>query len=291
MTVKPKFYDSFKCIASDCPDTCCAGWEIDVDRDTAEYYDALGGEVGEYVRSKLLRGDGVQLCREGERCRFLREDNLCELILRVGEDALCDICREHPRFFLGSDNITEVGVGLCCPEAARLWLTSECGFVLEDDGAVMSADERETLERQMYVIERLSNGVGTLGGRLSELLGYGAADYDLYPSLRRLYSSLEVLDAHFSERFSESPTAVSDVRLTRLAVYFVYRYYFELGEELCLRFCAASLIMIAAMGGELTQAAKDYSKEVEYDPDNLDKLYAFLTRCSALGTLCREVLL
>ena len=28
---KPSFFDQFKCIGSACTDTCCAGWEIEVD--------------------------------------------------------------------------------------------------------------------------------------------------------------------------------------------------------------------------------------------------------------------
>ena len=26
--LKPHFYDQFVCTAGDCPDTCCAGWQI-----------------------------------------------------------------------------------------------------------------------------------------------------------------------------------------------------------------------------------------------------------------------
>lgn len=35
---KPSFFDQFKCIGSACTDTCCAGWEIEVDETTAEGY-------------------------------------------------------------------------------------------------------------------------------------------------------------------------------------------------------------------------------------------------------------
>ncbi|MBQ8552345.1 MAG: flagellin lysine-N-methylase [Clostridia bacterium] len=289
MIIKPKFFDSFRCIASDCPDTCCAGWEIDVDEDTAEYYSTLTGENGEYVRSKLRCEDSVQLCREGERCPFLRGDNLCELILRLGEGALCDICREHPRFYSGSDGVTEVGVGLCCPEAARLWLTESCEFVYEDDGERMSAVEEETVARQLMLIRHITSGGGTLGERLARLID-DEPDAELYPKLRRLYTLLEALDPSFAGGFSDAPVSVTDKRYIKLAAYFLFRYYFELGETLCIKFTAASLVMIAAMGGDLVTAAKDFSKEVEYDTDNLDRIYDFLSDCCGLAKLCREVL-
>ena len=31
-------YGEFRCIAGACPDSCCAGWEIEVDETTAEGY-------------------------------------------------------------------------------------------------------------------------------------------------------------------------------------------------------------------------------------------------------------
>ena len=48
--IKPNFYDAFHCTAAACSDTCCAGWEIDVDPDTVEYYENLEGELGDRLR-------------------------------------------------------------------------------------------------------------------------------------------------------------------------------------------------------------------------------------------------
>ena len=290
MTVKPIFFDSFKCIASACSDTCCKGWEIDVDADTLELYNSLEGASGEFVKNRLIHhSDGVKLCLEGERCRFLREDNLCEMIIRLGEESLCDICREHPRFYSEGDAICEVGVGLCCPEATRLWLSSPSEFVFEDDGYVLNEEEKDSLSRQMGVIEYLANGEGTLGERLYALLGGGENSGEAYGKLRALYSTLEALDENFCGCFSECVPNAFDARYNRLAVYFIFRYWFLLGEKLCIKFAAASLVMTAAMGRELEASAKDYSKEVEYDRDNLERIYELLESIDGLGALCRGV--
>ena len=40
--VKPHFYDSFVCTAGDCPDTCCAGWQIMIDEESLERYENAG---------------------------------------------------------------------------------------------------------------------------------------------------------------------------------------------------------------------------------------------------------
>ncbi len=292
MIIKTKFYDSFRCTASKCTDTCCAGWEIDVDSDTAEYYESIQGKDGAFVRERLIPCDeGVQLCREGERCRFLREDNLCELIIRLGEESLCDICREHPRFYSGVDGVTAVGVGLCCPEAAQLWLSEPCMLVCEDDGETPDKQTNEDVSRLFSLIEYITGGEGSLGERFSKLINDDGADFSVYGGLRELYCSLEFMESDFGNSFSENPKCVYDERYCRLAGYFIFRYYFELPESLCIKFAAASLIMIAAMGGELESDAKNYSKEVEYDPDNLERIYEFLLRTEGISALCRKVLM
>lgn len=34
----PSYFKDFKCIASECEDTCCAGWEIVIDQETYNCY-------------------------------------------------------------------------------------------------------------------------------------------------------------------------------------------------------------------------------------------------------------
>ncbi len=291
MLIKPCHYYKFKCIASECPDTCCAGWEIDVDSDTAALYASLEGDTGEYVREKLIHTcEGQKLCLEGERCRFLRRDNLCELILRLGDDGLCDICREHPRFYTEYGNLTAAGMGMCCPEAARLWLSEPCELVFEDDGYEVDDDERSEAMRLNDIICYIANGEGTLGEKLSKLIVDCCESDNVYSELRKLYGSIEVLDKEFPRRFSDIPCVTRDARYKKLAAYFILRYYFSLGEEMAIKFTAASLIMIAAMGGEVEVGAKDYSKEVEYDTDNLDLICGYLENVRGLSELCLSVL-
>lgn len=290
MTVKPSHFDKFKCIASKCPDTCCAGWEIDLDPDTAGYYSSLEGENGEFVRDRIIDTcDGQKLCLEGERCRFLRRDNLCELILRLGEDSLCDICREHPRFYSFFDGITEMGIGLCCPEGARLWLEEDCDFVVCEDEEPVGEEGKACLSRQLELTDRLLHGDEPLGRMLGDLICDGT-DGAAYAGLKDIYSRVEVLDASFTERFSAEPTENRDPHMRRLAAYFLFRYYFELGEETAIKFTAASLIMIAAMGGDILVSCKDYSKEIEYDTDNLDMICGFLENSKGIADLCLRVL-
>jgi len=121
----PDFYDKFHCIADKCTDSCCIGWEIDVDENTQRKYNQVQGPFAQCLKENIE--DGHFKLREGDRCPFLNEQGLCEIYRNLGESALGDICREHPRFVEVYGDIKEQGVGLCCEEAVRLLLEgSKC---------------------------------------------------------------------------------------------------------------------------------------------------------------------
>ena len=49
----PSYYKRFSCIAQRCEDTCCAGWEIDIDDRSYQYYMSVEGEFGERLRRSI----------------------------------------------------------------------------------------------------------------------------------------------------------------------------------------------------------------------------------------------
>ena len=120
----PQYYFNFKCIADKCRHSCCVGWEIDVDERTLARYRALPAEKGNEILQSIAESeDGAhfRLC-DDERCPHLDEKGLCRIITALGEGYLCDICREHPRYYgIGADGL-DGGLGLACPEAARIIL-------------------------------------------------------------------------------------------------------------------------------------------------------------------------
>ncbi len=129
----PHYYPAFRCIDGACRDNCCrAGWEIDIDPDTLARYRRVPGELGRRLDEQIdSSGEApcFRLDREGV-CPFLTREGLCELYLRLGPDALCEICREHPRFHSWHGPFRESGLGLCCEEACRLILTDRAPFAL-----------------------------------------------------------------------------------------------------------------------------------------------------------------
>lgn len=130
----PTYFDKFKCIADKCPDTCCIGWEVDIDPETAQKYTAINGKLGDKIKKHLVRDetgcDIFTLC-EGNRCPFLNKCNLCEIQLGLSEEALSKTCTLFPRFYDDFGKIREMGLGFGCPEAARLLLEDNEPFSLE----------------------------------------------------------------------------------------------------------------------------------------------------------------
>ena len=144
----PDYYPSFRCIASACGHTCCAGWEIDIDDESLARYERMPGAFGERLRRSIGReGAPHFLLTADERCPLLNEDNLCELILHAGEGALCQICADHPRFRNYFSCRVEMGLGLVCEEAARLILSrpGPLRLIRLEGGAAETPTEDERL--------------------------------------------------------------------------------------------------------------------------------------------------
>lgn len=196
----PDYYPAFHCIAGECRHTCCVGWEVDIDEESLARY-RIFPEI-----QKEIEGAETPHFRltEEERCPFLDQEGLCELILRHGEDILCQICREHPRFRNYWTDRTELGLGLVCEEAGRLILSRPSPMklvVLSDDGEdeALPEDEKWLLSYR----ERLMDAIKETGpeARLWEYLLFRHLPDALYDGrlderlsfIRRSYEEITAL--------------------------------------------------------------------------------------------------
>ncbi len=180
---KPDYYDEFRCIAGACGDSCCIGWEIDVDEKMRNTYQNVSGELGERLKACIDWEEGHFILQgKEERCPFLNRENLCELIIGLGEEALCHICREHPRFYDWFEgDYTEVGLGLCCEAAGRLILgrkepvrlvVDEVGEPECQDEAVEPEEEERFFEARNTAFSILQNREKSIWERLEMFLRY-----------------------------------------------------------------------------------------------------------------------
>lgn len=116
----PDYYNEFKCTADKCKDTCCAGWQIVVDKESIEKYKKINSP---YLFEVMARVDWeTETFRQDKekRCAFLNESNLCNLYINVGEGSLCKTCREYPRHTEEFEGVREISLSISCPEVARI---------------------------------------------------------------------------------------------------------------------------------------------------------------------------
>lgn len=118
--VKQDDYDSFKCIAGECPKSCCIGWQIVIDKDSLKKYKKEKGEFKSRLKEGIDYKEGAFRQGCGKRCSMLNKDNLCDMQLSMGEEALCYTCGMYPRHVEEYEGIREYSLSLSCPEAARM---------------------------------------------------------------------------------------------------------------------------------------------------------------------------
>lgn len=117
----PDYYKKFKCLAGECPATCCAGWQIVIDPKSLARYASMKGIFGNRVKNSINWKEHT-FQQYGNRCAFLNEQNLCDLHIEAGTDMMCTTCRKYPRHIEVFDNEREISLSMSCPAAAKLIL-------------------------------------------------------------------------------------------------------------------------------------------------------------------------
>ena len=143
INIDAEIYSEFICKADKCKHSCCKGWEIDIDEDTLLYYKSLDAELGNEIRQNIHEGEDTFFkLTDDKKCPFLKDDGLCKIIEELGEDALCDICRLHPRFFVEINDYSLAGVGLSCEKASELLFEKKSlNFIIYDSQKTISFQE------------------------------------------------------------------------------------------------------------------------------------------------------
>lgn len=310
----PDYYEKFSCIGSECRDNCCIGWEIDIDGDTMQKYSRLEGSLGDELRANITRSEDGSVCfalADDERCPFLNEKNLCRLIISGGEDMLCEICSLHPRFREWFGDRCEMGIGLCCEEAARIIIERKEPFGIhifcsEDGGGCLSPAESRLLEirSELFRIIEDSDDFSEMAEALlrrsavaeTELTGNSPLRTTLPHSLEYaekvvlLLSSLEKINSTWGElcrKLVPADVIPHNDTLTgykNLLAYYIFRYFMKSSEdgEIFLKtalgvFSAQSAALIMQCSGmSLVDCACLWSKETEYSLENLELIYDFL---------------
>lgn len=293
----PNYYHKFKCIAEKCKHNCCIGWEIDIDRETTMFYNCIDTEFGDRIRNSIEGDVPHFILQADERCPFLNKNGLCDIFCELGEDALCEICTEHPRFRNFYTDFVEVGLGICCEEAARIIISEKDKFNISfPDNIKISKEENVFFKKRKLIFSCLQNREKSIGERflcLAKMFGF-RFDYQL-DNLCELYLSLERLD----DKWTDALTKLSDfsfdgnifydkdfqIPFEQLSVYFIFRHLEKAIADADyaskVNFALMSCYLLGAVyenyrffNGEISiekiaDFARMYSAEVEYSEENL----------------------
>jgi len=262
-TYAPSYYKDFHCIADKCGHTCCAGWDVDIDEESLKRYKEMKGGFADRLTQCIDFGkDPHFILTPDGRCPLLNESGLCELIIHEGEDALCQICRDHPRFRNFWTGRVEIGLGMACEEAARLILSQKEPLHLELIGDTEPADE-ELPEDEQYLMQVRK-----------QLLEDAAADIESIFCLEETETQAE-----FIKNTPEAPgNRACAEPLKRLAEYLIYRHiadalYDDRLEERTVFiqrvFSELSERWTDGKTETLAEIVRSWSNEFEYDTDRI----------------------
>lgn len=293
-------YKKFQCIADKCEHSCCLGWEIDIDKDTMKKYTALKNEYGQIIRDNIATTPEPHFrltC--DERCPFLNEKNLCNIILNIGENYLCDICNDHPRY----RNYDEIGLGLCCEEAARQLICETEPICIEDTDIEDDVDTEYEFpyHEDRNIVMSILNSEDSLTNKLR--LINDEFDFDFTSMniglIANILRSLERLDTEWDkciesfEDFSNKNPDSDFFTLTdnlskeeqkmfsNIIIYFIHRYlpqsYSYESLLMFLRFAMVSTFVIGVIYtnekrqvSTLIEICRLYSSEIEYSTENVE---------------------
>ncbi len=305
--IVPDYYENFQCIANNCGHNCCIGWEIDIDDETLEYYQNTKGKFNKDLKKGIEINDGCACFKlDGKgRCIFLNENNLCDIILNLGDDALCQICADHPRFRNFFSDRIEIGLGLCCEEAGRIILNQKEKFKLiilstDEGNEQLTPEEKETLDLRKQLFDLIQNNEISLEEKIDQIIkksGY------TFPNIAinewaEIFLSLERLDDGWTNILKELKQYDSkDISLPtefnrlfeNLLIYFVFRHVNEKDYSKLL-FVVLSCLMIKAIckfhykkygyinSEDIIEYSRMYSSEIEYSDENIEIILEILKR-------------
>lgn len=316
--IKPSYYDAFRCIAGACPDSCCKEWDVQVDAQAAEYYRGLPGALGDRLREVLREEDGetVMTIVDG-RCPMWRQDGLCRIQAELGEEALCHVCREFPRLRHEYGDFRELGLELSCPEAAGIILENPNPEMVTQEAEGGEEPEYDMDAMQSLLLSRqaarelLADQSVTTGEALAALLVYGyqaQAELDgeapeapdgsaLLGQARSLarentpegipafFQTLEILTETWETRLAGEFSVQLPEKARALARYLVDRYWLQAVSDYDLvcrvKFTVVACLLVGGLGGDYTETAQLFSKEIENDADNVDAILDGAYTCPA----------
>lgn len=298
------YYSEFKCKASECKHTCCAGWDMCIDENTLNLYKNNTSNFAKTLNNGIDFKKSKFKTDKNGRCAFLNKDGLCDLITNLGEQSLCQICRDHPRFKCFYDNVQETGLGFCCEQATKIILSHKdkiTAVLIKDDESEFKPSfvQEQVLKFRQQALSIIQDRTKSINQRINELLSLCKANVNQnnFAKILKLFRSLERLDKTWYKRLKNLKkqeilvdiSQVVSIECEQFLANSFYRHLAQAEDTLWARAitiaCVFSWWIIYGIycgensngDGEetLCDIVRDYSCEVEYSITNLQKLFSF----------------
>ena len=283
LSIFPKFYKNFLCKADKCKHSCCKGWEIDIDEETAGKYLAMTGELGAEIRQNIGKNEDSYFFKltEDERCPFLQKNGLCKIILNIGEENICEICTMHPRFFTMLDDVELCGVGLSCEKTCELLLGDEKDlvFYIEDTEEELSFSEVLSVIGLNLPNEMQEFSLAVNAENINKVLEIMAKTDPIDENWSKELSIMQDMDnveLKAKEYLENSDKNI----LNKIYQYILYRQLERLVDidiEALINYAQYSILFIilhTMISKELGESVRRWSEQIEYDTDNVDLILA-----------------
>ena len=283
LSIFPKFYKNFLCKADKCKHSCCKGWEIDIDEETAGKYLAMTGELGAEIRQNIGKNEDSYFFKltEDERCPFLQKNGLCKIILNIGEENICEICTMHPRFFTMLDDVELCGVGLSCEKTCELLLGDEKDlvFYIEDTEEELSFSEVLAVIGLNLPNEMQEFSLAVNAENINKVLEIMAKTEPIDENWSKELSIMQDMDnveLKAKEYLENSDKNI----LNKIYKYILYRQLERLVDtdiEALINYAQYSILFIilhTMISKELGESVRRWSEQIEYDTDNVDLILA-----------------
>lgn len=308
--IKPAFYKDFKCIAGDCPDSCCQGWEVDADAESLAYYKSLDAElpIKKKIDSVLAKDEfdnTIFTLAPKKRCPFLNGENLCDMHIAIGEEHTPYTCRTFPRFIYEYGGIKEIGVSFSCPVAAEtMYNLDKWDFEEEINSDLPSLNDIDaerylslkSKRKEIYTI--LQNRELHIKDRLLKML-------DISENLinEKIIDTIDFFDSFKNpelinpewEEFVKSAKVTpieNSVSNENIAMYFIYKYFLtcvideSITPEMAVKMAVVGVLINTYMNGG-AWGMHLWSKETEHSQYNMDRFKRLLVtaECFSIKSL------
>ncbi len=127
--ITPNYMAEFKCIGEKCKDSCCTGFNIDIDQNTFnKYISSTDKKINSISKQYIKKNKNnsnlsfAQIERKNNACAFLSDKKLCNAYSFLGKEHLSVGCSTYPRVIKKFSGTNFIAGELSCPEVSRLCL-------------------------------------------------------------------------------------------------------------------------------------------------------------------------